>query len=72
MTDFLKRVAANPGAAAKSALTTVLAVAAVLAFASQYVTIPVEVVVWLAGAATILRTLVVALNPKDSSYGLGS
>lgn len=72
MSDFLSKLVANPGAAAKSALTTLVAVAAVLAFAGQYVDVPADVVAYLAAATAVLRTLAVALNPKDTSYGLGA
>lgn len=72
MSDFLSKLLANPGAAVKSALTTLLAVAAVLAFAGQYVDVPADVVAWVAAATAVVRTLAVALNPKDPSYGLGA
>lgn len=70
MKDFLAQLVSNPRAAIRSALTTVLAVAAVLAFAGQYVSVPAELVGWVAGAAMILRTLAAALDPGNDSFGI--
>lgn len=77
--DGVKAVFKNPRAAAKSALQTVVGVGAALALipglADQIgvdVSVPADVLVWVTGAATFLRTLLVALNPKDTTYGIGS
>lgn len=77
--DALAAVTRNPAAAVKSALTTVVGVGAALALAPTVaarfgvdLSVPADVLAAVTGLAAFLRTLLVALNPKDTSYGVGS
>jgi len=58
----------------RSALTSVIAVGAVIGViaAAGVFDIPADVVVWTTLAVSIARTVLVALNPADPSYGIGS
>lgn len=77
--DGVKAVFKNPRAALKSAAQTVAGVGVALALLPSVaekvgvtISIPADVLVWVTAASTFLRTLLVALNPKDKTYGVGS
>lgn len=71
--DFLRSLLANPRKALRSALTTALAVVAGLAALQQVgLDVPAEWVVWAGLAVTVLRTVLGALDPKQTLYGRGS
>lgn len=71
--DYLKSLLANPRAAVRSALTTALAVvAALVALQQAGLDIPAEWVVWAGGAVAVLRTILAAIDPKQTLYGRGS
>lgn len=71
--DFLKSLLANPKAAVRSALTTVVSVAAFLvALQALGVDVPAGVLAAVAGGVTVLRTLVAALDSGNTSFGRGA
>lgn len=69
---FLVSLSRNPKEAIRSALTTAVAVAGVLVLAGQYVDVPADVTVTVATVVTFLRTLLAAVDPKNTSYGRGA
>lgn len=69
---YLVSLSRNPKEAIRSALTTAIAVSGALALAGNYVSVPVEVVAWVATAVTFLRTVMAAVDPKNKSFGVGS
>ena len=71
--DFVAAVAANPGKALRSALTTALAVVAVLAVVQQAgVSVPANVTAAVTLAVSVLRTLIAAVDSRQTLYGRGS
>jgi hypothetical protein len=72
MIEWVKSLLANPRKALASALRTAVAVAAVLALASQYVNIPSDVIAWVAAAVTALRTLVAMVDKSNTEFGAGA
>lgn len=71
--DFLRSLLANPRKALRSALTTALAVVAGLAALQQAgLGIDPQWIVWAGIAVTVLRTVLGALDPKQTLYGRGS
>jgi hypothetical protein len=69
---FVAAAAKNPGAAARSALRTVVAVAGALAVADQFVSVPAEAYVWVTAAAGFLRTVIAILDKSNTEFGFGA
>ena len=70
---FVAAALKNPGAAAKSALRTVVAVAGVLAAADAAgLSVPVDWYVALSAATGVLRTVIAVLDKSNTEFGLGA